>query len=50
MTPAPNLRSKFIMHVDSDRDWKKTIPACLKLAEDESINSLAFPALGTGML
>ena len=37
------------MHIDSDRGWKKSIDDCLQLAERESIDSLAFPALGTGI-
>ncbi|WAR21737.1 PAR14-like protein, partial [Mya arenaria] len=52
ITKAPNLKCSNIMHVvakESPQDWKQIVVKCLDLAKKEGYNSLAFPALGTGM-
>ena len=54
-TPSTgNLKCKKVFHVVIPQDDKqllsKTIGACLKRAEKLQLNSVAFPAIGTGIL
>ena len=51
MTSAPGLPCQHIIHVvaqDNEADWKTVIEKCLQMAENKKIQSIAFPALGTG--
>ena len=51
-TKAYQLKSKMILHINAEEfsaDWKAGIKLCLQEAEDLGIQSLAMPALGTGI-
>ena len=51
-TKAYKLKSKMILHINAEEfstDWKAGIKLCLQEAEDLGIQSLAMPALGTGI-
>ncbi|XP_071090352.1 protein mono-ADP-ribosyltransferase PARP14-like isoform X3 [Haliotis cracherodii] len=51
MTTAPNISADIIIHIGVDRfkgNWKDVIKACLKVATENSVTSMAFPEFGTG--
>lgn len=51
MTTAPNISADIIMHIGVDRfkgNWKDVIKACLKVATENSVTSIALPEFGTG--
>ena len=51
ITGAGNLKCKHIIHVDAPdnpEDWKNRITNSLRLAENNHITPISFPALGTG--
>lgn len=52
VTSAPNLYCKHIIHVvakETPEEWKNVIENCLYTAEKKRLESIAFPALGTGL-
>ncbi len=54
MTSAGNLPSKFVFYIDvddleSNNRWETGVKKCLQEAESRVLNSIAFPALGTGV-
>ena len=51
-TPSGSLKCKSVFHVciDDPRKLVNTIEACLQTAEDYKYKSIAFPALGAGVL
>ncbi len=51
ITGAGNLPCKHVIHLDAPSDlgqWQKLIHHALKKADLKGIESVAFPALGTG--
>ncbi|CAH1257849.1 PARP14 [Branchiostoma lanceolatum] len=51
VTGAGNLKCKKIIHAAAPAsDWKNVIINCLRTADTRGFNSIAFPALGTGVL
>ncbi len=51
LTSAGNLHVKKVIHLDApqkEKEWSVLIRRCLKEAELYALNSVAFPALGTG--
>ncbi|KAI8490328.1 positive regulation of interleukin-4-mediated signaling pathway, partial [Branchiostoma belcheri] len=53
VTGAGKLECKKIIHAaapDKATDWKKVIINCLQTADSLGLRSIAFPALGTGVL
>ncbi|XP_078671108.1 protein mono-ADP-ribosyltransferase PARP14-like isoform X1 [Branchiostoma floridae x Branchiostoma belcheri] len=51
VTGAGKLKCKKIIHAAAPAtDWRNVIINCLRTAEDLGFNSIAFPALGTGVL
>ncbi|XP_052226217.1 protein mono-ADP-ribosyltransferase PARP14-like isoform X1 [Dreissena polymorpha] len=52
ITKAYQLACKNILHVvakETAQEWKQVVVKCLKKAKGEGYQSIAFPALGTGM-
>ncbi|XP_052261005.1 protein mono-ADP-ribosyltransferase PARP14-like isoform X1 [Dreissena polymorpha] len=52
ITKAHPLACKNILHVvakETAQEWKQVVVKCLKKAKGEGYQSIAFPALGTGM-
>jgi len=54
---AGNLSAKFIFHINahlkttnSSDSWSKIIRTCLEECDRRELQSIAFPALGTGEL
>ncbi|KAK3095440.1 hypothetical protein FSP39_014712 [Pinctada imbricata] len=50
--PSSRLAAKFIVHIDAQNDkktWKQKIMQILQKAEEIKMNSIAMPALGTGV-
>ena len=52
VTGAGKLPCRHVIHVDMHKnvDWDKAIKAVLLQAASLGVKSIAFPALGTGML
>ena len=52
VTGAGKLQCDYVIHVDihKDIDWDKTTSAVLFEAASLGVESVAFPALGTGMV
>jgi len=51
VTSAGDLPANYIIHVVAEHDsrgWKTVIANCLRQAETNNFNSIAFPLLGTG--
>ena len=49
ITKAGRLKTGFIIHVDTKyktKEWLLPVEQCLKMAEDHTLKSVAFPTLG----